>query len=80
MSATSLKHKMKSCHKGKKTYGTLQEAQLAAKMIMHKTAKSKDPRVSLLEAYGCSCGKYHIGKTGGIDWDLVKKIEERRAA
>jgi len=70
---------MRSCHKGKKTYETLKEAQLAARIIMQRTAKSKDPRVALLEAYGCPCGKYHVGKNGGINWDLVKKVDEARA-
>ena len=70
---TAKKKRMKSCHKGKKSYATFEEAKVAAEIISRKKARAKDPRVFVLNAYGCPCGKYHVGTTGEINWKLVNK-------
>lgn len=48
-------------------YETLDDAKRAAAIF----AKKKGV-VTILQAYGCHCGKFHFGRTRQIDWDRVK--------
>jgi hypothetical protein len=71
------KKRMRSCHDGKKRYTTLEAAKTAAAILVRRKAKAGSPIVSRVNAYPCSCGGFHIGKSrGGINWDLVSKVSK----
>lgn len=70
----STKRRMRKCHDGKRAYATMKEAQAAAHGMLHRLAKRGDPMVTFMRAYGCACGKWHIGKTRDINWQLVKEL------
>lgn len=68
---------MLSCHEGKQRYKTMEAAQAAAAMLVRRKAKGSSPIVSRVNAYPCSCGGFHIGKSRGtINWDLVSKVSK----
>lgn len=62
----------KHCPTGKVGYETFDLARAAAAAMADRKAKQGNPIVSFINAYGCACGKYHIGKTNNIDWSRVK--------
>ena len=68
------KKRMNSCCNGKKKYNSLQEANDALHGMMRKKEKQGALKVvvSAMRAYGCPCGKFHFGRTRGINWDLIK--------
>jgi hypothetical protein len=68
------KKRMRACHEGKRRYKTLEEAKAAAGGMVRRKAKGGNPIVSIVRAYGCACGGFHVGKSRGIDWDLVSKV------
>lgn len=70
------KSRMRKCHDGKRRFNTIEEAKAAAGMLKRRKAKTGSPIVSVLRAYGCACGGFHVGKTRGIDWDLVTKVSQ----
>jgi len=70
------KKRMRSCHDGKRRYNSLDEAKAAASAFARKKAKTGSPIVTFLRAYGCACGGFHIGKTRGINWDLVREVSQ----
>ena len=76
--ATSSKNKKHACSTGKRPYDSLQEAQTAAIVIVKSKAKGKNPIVSHMRAYACACGKFHIGRTKGINWDLLSAVPLRQ--
>lgn len=55
----------------KRGYTTLDQARAAAARLAAARARQGNPVVSFLQAYGCSCGKYHFGSTRQIDWGRV---------
>lgn len=48
-------------------YNSLEDAKKAAAIF----AKKKGI-ITIMRAYGCHCGKFHIGRTKEIDWSKVK--------
>ena len=68
------KKRMRRCHDGKRTYPTLKDAQRAAAEMAKRKAKQGNPIVTFLRAYGCPCGKFHVGSSRDIDWALVNKL------
>ena len=61
------KKRNKGCD-GKIKYDSIDEAR---KAIIHMTKRKKrsgNKIVSYMNVYGCSCGKFHIGKTKEIRW------------
>lgn len=65
------KRRMRSQHGKKISYPTLAAAQVAAAKMAKRKEQQGNPIVTFLRAYGCPCGKFHIGKTRDIDWSKV---------
>lgn len=57
---------------GKHGYETLEAARAAAFHLARRKQEVGEPIASYLRAYKCSCGKFHFGKTRGINWEAVK--------
>lgn len=39
--------------------------------MLKKKQEQGTPVVASLRVYGCACGGFHIGRTTGINWDVV---------
>jgi hypothetical protein len=68
--------RLRRCHDGKRPYASLAEAKAAAWGMAERKLKKGEPIVTYLRAYGCPCGRFHIGKTRDINWDLVRMVDE----
>ena len=68
------KKRMRRRHDGKRTYPTLRAAQRAAAEMAQRKARQGNPIVTFLRAYGCHCGRFHVGNSRDIDWALVSKL------
>ena len=55
----------------KKAYETLALAKAAAWNFTKSREKAGNPIVTFLQAYGCQCGKFHIGSSRQINWEAV---------
>lgn len=55
----------------KKAYDTLAQAKEAAYHVTRRREKLGEPIVTYLQAYGCQCGKFHIGSSRQINWEAV---------
>ncbi len=64
------KKRNKACD-GKVRFNSLKEAQDSLYGMKRRKDKQGKQIVSVLRAYGCSCGGFHYGKTGKIDWSKV---------
>ena len=63
---------MSRCHDGKRGYKTISEARRAAARMASQRQRNGNVIVQYLKAYGCWCGKFHVGSTGNIDWSKVR--------
>jgi len=68
----SKKNRKRHAHENKRAYDTIEEAKRALGSWLAKRRKEGKPIVTMMRAYGCHCGKFHIGSTREINWDLVK--------
>lgn len=50
----------------KVSYATIEAAKKGAAMFAEKKKI-----ITILRAYGCSCGKFHFGRTKDIDWSKL---------
>lgn len=64
--------RMRRCHEGKKPFDTHEAACAAIRRMCASKEKQGNPIVSFMRAYGCACGKFHVGKTRDIDWSRIK--------
>ena len=67
------------CPNKKIRHETRDAAMTALVGMLKKKQEQGTPVVASLRVYGCACGGFHIGRTTGINWDVVNapvKVEK----